>query len=203
MKLGWLEKLYVNGVFRHRIQRPLEMRLLNHLVPMPTRAHVLDIGCGNGGGLLALGQRTHALSLTGVDIDESQLARARNVLAKAGLSAQLVATSAENIPLPANSFDVATSFGALHHIPNWQKAVGEINRMLRHGGLFYMLEFYAPLVENAVFRTLLPHPKHRFTHAQLLACLKTNGLTPLRERNFFGMAGIIVARHTGNPAGYD
>jgi SAM-dependent methyltransferase len=42
--------------------------------------------------------------------------------------------------IPANTADLATSFGVLHHIPNVSHVVGEIARVLRPGGLFVVRE---------------------------------------------------------------
>ena len=45
-----------------------------------------------------------------------------------------------DIPLDANSVELATSFGVLHHIPNVSHVIGEIARVLRPGSLFVVRE---------------------------------------------------------------
>jgi ubiquinone/menaquinone biosynthesis C-methylase UbiE len=203
MKLGFLERFYLNSLFRHLVQRPLEFRMITKGAPFPHGAHVLEIGCGNGAGLAELARRVKPAALTGVDADPAQLRRARTLLARKNIPAQLIEADATAIPLPAHSYDVITDIGCIHHIENWQKALSEVARLLRHGGVFYSIEFYAPLLENKLFRTLFPHPADRFSHKQLLEELPRHGLTPLAERNFAGLAGFIVARLTANPAEYD
>jgi ubiquinone/menaquinone biosynthesis C-methylase UbiE len=206
MLLSKLERWYVNGWVRGALQRPLELALLGRLYPFPRGAQVLDIGCGDGRGLVALAKRVAPLSLVGVDADPRQVAKARQTLAASGLTAQILEASAETLPLPAQTYDVVTSFGCLHHVPNWRGGVAEVARVLRHGGMFYGLEFYAPLLETgvigAVFQRLFPHPAQRFTHAALLAELAAQGLVVLNHTNLLGLAGLVVARRVAG-GGYD
>ncbi len=205
MFLSNLERWYVNGWFRGHIQRPLELALLQRLYPMPRGAQLLDIGCGDGRGLLALATRVAPLGLVGIDVDPEQIARARTTLVANG-AVQLHVASADALPLPAQTYEVVTSFGCLHHVPLWQKAVAEVARVLRHGGLFYALEFYAPLLETGpiggLLKWLLPHPRGRFTHQQFVAELGQHGMVVLGQRNFLGLAGMVVARRVAEGA-YD
>ncbi len=194
MLLGVLERWYVNGWFRGAVQRPLEMRVLERLYPLPHGAYLLDIGCGDGRGLLALARRIAPRALVGIDVDAAQLAKARTLLEPMGLPIQLHQASAESLPLPAQTYDVVTSFGCLHHVPAWQNAVAEVARVLRHGGIFYGLEFYAPLLQAPLVRQLLPHPPGRFTHADFIKSLEQAGLVVLKQINLAGLAGLVVAR---------
>ncbi len=175
MKLSLLERLYVNSPVRNRLQRPLEFHLFQRLASLPPQADVLEIGCGNGGGLAWLARHAQPASLTGLDLDPRQIAAAEHTLAHLTPPARLLVGSAESIPLPANSFHLALSAGCLHHVPKWRTAVTEIHRLLRPGGLFYALEFYAPLLNLPGIRQWLPHPPGRFTESELLAELTRQG----------------------------
>ena len=195
--LSWLERAYVNSIFRHVVQRPLELWWLGRLARFPKNPHLLDLGCGNGRGLVTLARRLQPVGLAGVEPDARQLAAARRTLARAKIAAQLVASGAEKIALPAHSYDMITSFGCLHHVPVWRDAVREVGRLLRHGGLFYALEFYAPLLEQGWFKRLARHPADRFTHEELVQALQQHGMTVLAARRLGSWAGLIVARRTG------
>jgi SAM-dependent methyltransferase len=46
--------------------------------------------------------------------------------------------SAEDIPLSDNSVDVIISFSSLDHVPDYRKALAEIQRLLRHNGQFIL-----------------------------------------------------------------
>jgi ubiquinone/menaquinone biosynthesis C-methylase UbiE len=52
---------------------------------------------------------------------------------------QAIKCSAENIPLYNNSVDIILSCGSFDHIPDYRAALGEINRLLRKGGVFILL----------------------------------------------------------------
>jgi len=184
------------------VQRPIELAWLNRLHPFAHHAHWLDLGCGDGRALIALARRTQPLGLAGIDADAKQVARAKRNLQKAGVSATAQVADATNLPLPAQTYDAVTGFGVLHHIEAWQLGVREIARVLRHGGVYYGLEFYAPLLENPLFQKLFPHPAKRFTHAQLIAALNEHGLHVLNQRNLLGLAGIVIARRVAGVA-YD
>ena len=200
--LGWLERWYVNGWLRGTLQRPLELMILNRMHTFPQGATVLDVGCGDGRGLVTLAKRYAPFSLAGVDADSAQLERARITLQRAGLVAHLQQASMETLPLPAQTYDMVTSFGVLHHVPDWRKGVSEIARVLRHGGIFYSLEFYAPLLSLPLFSRLFPHPADRFSHAELLAELEVKGLHVLQHKGLLGLAGLVVARRIAGEA-YD
>jgi SAM-dependent methyltransferase len=52
----------------------------------------------------------------------------------------IVAAEARQIPFPSGSIDVVLAIDALHHIAVLSLVVGEIERLLRRGGLFVAIE---------------------------------------------------------------
>jgi len=46
-----------------------------------------------------------------------------------------------------------------HHIPEWQNAVKEINRVLKPGGKFYFEEVTKKALDRLIYRTFLQHPR--------------------------------------------
>src|SRR5688572_16010506 len=46
--------------------------------------------------------------------------------------------SAEDVPLPDESVDVILSIASLDHVPDWRKALVEVSRLLRKGGIFVL-----------------------------------------------------------------
>ncbi len=98
---------------------------------LPAGARVLDIGCGNGVPVA----RTlcgFGFHVTGVDISEVQVARARLLVP----GADFVRADAHDLAFDAASFDAVVSFYALIHMPHpEQRAVLErAARWLRPGG---------------------------------------------------------------------
>ncbi len=71
-----------------------------------------------------------------------------------------IAASAENIPIPDNSFDRATIAFGLRNITNRDKALKEIFRILKPGGRFICLEFSK--VENDILKKIYDNWAFKF-----------------------------------------
>ena len=95
---------------------------------------VLDVGCGQGIDVYeyaSAGART-----TGIDLTPRHVELATLHLAATGLAASIFEGDAEAMPFPAESFDLVSSNGVLHHTPNIAAALAECRRVLRPGGTF-------------------------------------------------------------------
>jgi len=93
---------------------------------------VIELGCGTAYVSSWLARR--GARVTGVDLTEEQLTTARRMQAEHGLEFPLVRASAEAVPLPDASFDLAVSeYGAsIWCDPDlW---IAEASRLLRPGG---------------------------------------------------------------------
>ncbi|HMO08784.1 MAG TPA: methyltransferase domain-containing protein [Paracoccaceae bacterium] len=99
---------------------------------------VLDIGCGAGGIAVALVQRHGAGYVTGIDVEDPVLARAREVVAAAGLGARigLAKVAPGPLPFPPGTFDVVFSKDSIVHIPDKHSLMAEAFRVLKPGGRF-------------------------------------------------------------------
>jgi ubiquinone/menaquinone biosynthesis C-methylase UbiE/predicted DsbA family dithiol-disulfide isomerase len=97
---------------------------------------VLDVGSGSGTDLLVAAALTGPRgTVTGLDMTEAMIEKARTNVAKAGLTnAKLVKGDATGIPVDDSSVDVVTSNGVLNLVPDKPKAFAEIFRVLRPGG---------------------------------------------------------------------
>jgi SAM-dependent methyltransferase len=93
---------------------------------------VIELGCGTayfGARLARRGAR-----VTGVDITPSQLATARRMSEETGIPMELIEASAEEVPLPDESFDLALSeYGASIWCDPY-KWIPEAARLLRADG---------------------------------------------------------------------
>jgi ubiquinone/menaquinone biosynthesis C-methylase UbiE len=96
---------------------------------------LLEVGCGTG--LLLERFAQFAKTAKGIDLSEGMLSHAR----ARGLD--VVQGSATDLPFADNTFDVACSFKVLAHIPDIEKALSEMTRVVRPGGLV-IGEFYNP-----------------------------------------------------------
>ena len=106
------------------------------LGPLNPGEQVLDIGCGAGvDTILAAMLVGPAGSAVGVDIVPEMIARAETNLRELGIeNASFQNTSGESLSFDDNSFNVVISNGAINLIPDKEKALSEIKRVLKPAG---------------------------------------------------------------------
>ena len=115
----------------HETEWPRTRWLDDLLRRLPSRAHVLDLGCGSGVPVMRR-LVDHGHAVVGVDISREQLERAQaNVPA-----AELVLASALAVDLAAESLDAVVAFYAIDHIPRakHEALLASIHRWLRDEG---------------------------------------------------------------------
>ncbi|HEU4535816.1 MAG TPA: class I SAM-dependent methyltransferase [Polyangiaceae bacterium] len=108
---------------------------------------VLEVGCGTG--LLLERIAGFARRAEGVDLSPGMLEKAR----ARGLSVK--EASATGLPYGDASFDVACSFKVLAHVPAIERALAEMARVTRPGGVV-LAEFYNPWSLRALAKRLGP-----------------------------------------------
>ena len=103
----------------------------------PEGARVLELGCGTGSlwaGQDALIQRCSKLILT--DLNEGMVEKARAALGeRPGLEYRTA--DIQSIPFPDRSFDAVIANMMLYHVPDMEKALREVRRVLKKDGTFY------------------------------------------------------------------
>jgi ubiquinone/menaquinone biosynthesis C-methylase UbiE len=90
---------------------------------------LLDVCCGSG-----MGSEFYAKAgarVTGLDISEQSVNRARERARRHGFTAEFLTGDAENLPFPDQSFDVVAVHDGLHHLPNPHAAIAEMARVAR------------------------------------------------------------------------
>lgn len=106
--------------------------------------NVLEVGCGTGRNLLALGRRFPAARLTGVDVSTEMLEVAGRRLRAAGRAADLEA-AAYDWPLSAggHGFDLVLFSYCLSMInPGWEAALDAARADLAPGGVIAVVDFH-------------------------------------------------------------
>jgi ubiquinone/menaquinone biosynthesis C-methylase UbiE len=106
---------------------------------------IVDVGTGPGLLLITVAARWPTATIIGIDPAEPMRAAAARRLTRAGLSdrVDVLAGSAEHLPLADASVDLVVSSLSSHHWSDPAMAVRELRRVLRHGGraLIYDLRF--------------------------------------------------------------
>lgn len=108
------------------------VRLIESLIPADKLlgADALDAGCGAGDYSAALMQ-LGAKSVCGFDVSVGSLRLAQRQTP----TAKFIQASLSELPYSSASFDVIWSWGVLHYVPNAPRALREIGRVLRPGGV--------------------------------------------------------------------
>ncbi len=121
-----------------------------HVLPtnVPQRGRILDVGCGAGQTLIALGPGSGRTAV-GIDVDPDALRLGRGL---ADDQPRFVCGQAESLPFAHDSFDFVIARVALPYT-DIARAVAEIARVLRPGGACW-LSLHPPSV---ALRQLLGH----------------------------------------------
>ncbi len=107
---------------------------------------ILDIATGTGDFAVAA-SKIDDVKITGIDISEGMLNVARKKIAKKNLSEQIDFLKADSEDLPFNSetYDAAIVGFGVRNFENLNKGLSEILRVIKPGGVFYILEFSKPV----------------------------------------------------------
>jgi len=101
---------------------------------------VLDVGSGNGYVLSKYA--AEGAEVFGIDITQAGIELCRKRFEYLNLKGDFRVADAQEIPFPDNTFDCVCSMGVLHHVPDTQKALDEIYRVLRPGGRFIVMFYH-------------------------------------------------------------
>ncbi len=124
---------------------------------------VLDVATGTGDFAL-VATKLGNVEVLGIDISEGMLNVAREKIKKKRLEHQLSVLKAdsENLPFENDLFDAAIVGFGVRNFENLEKGLSEILRVLKPGGVFFILEFSKPAktpfkqIYNFYFKNILP-----------------------------------------------
>jgi ubiquinone/menaquinone biosynthesis C-methylase UbiE len=121
------------------------------LLNLKENLSMLDIGCGTG---WALGQAAKLTgdkgSFFGVDLSEKMIEKAKENF-RGRENFHFLKANAEDIPLGDDQFDIIICTNSFHHYFHPDKALKEMHRLLKTGGMVYILD---PPVESWIAKFL-------------------------------------------------
>lgn len=161
---------------------------------------VLELACGTG--LLSVRLAGSVKMLEATDFSEEMIRQAK---AKAHSSRlHFSVQDATNLPYAPGAFDAVVISNALHIMPEPEKALAEIRRVLKPGGLLIAPTFTAAgslsgrmrirLMELSGFKVF-----HKWTQEEYLDFLKANGFETACRKTFDGGLKLTYAEARVKP----
>jgi demethylmenaquinone methyltransferase/2-methoxy-6-polyprenyl-1,4-benzoquinol methylase len=143
---------FLNHLLSLNIDKVWRKKAIKLLKPFQPKT-ILDIATGTGDFAIAA-KRLNPEKVVGVDLSEGMLEKGREKLKRKGLDPliQLQKGDSENLPFEDDSFDAAIVAFGVRNFENLEKGLAEINRVLKPGGVFIVLEFSQP--RKAPFKQL-------------------------------------------------
>lgn len=165
---------------------------------IPVAANVLDVACGTGELERLLLTKHSDQSISGIDISEKMLTQARKKL-KGYPNVTLKRGTASQLPFPDRHFDIIVSASSFHYFPNPEKALAEVNRVLKPSGQIVILDWCKDFLLCRICDWLLKRfdPAHQqcYTEAEFHTLLENSGLRIQRSQRirFDVIWGLMIA----------
>lgn len=151
--------------------------------------HLLDAGCGTGGFIRRAYPLLPSLRFHGIDLFQI----ACDLAVRRG-TPRVTRASSTQLPFMDESMAVVTSLDVLQHIPDQEKAVSEIFRVLEPGGLAVI---NAPAYEWLwSYHDDVTDTERRYTRPAMLSLLSSAGFTVVRSTywNFLPLPVVAAKR---------
>jgi ubiquinone/menaquinone biosynthesis C-methylase UbiE len=116
-----------------------ELEIMRQQLPLEG-AHVLELGCGSARMTRQIAEELGAGHIIATEVDRIQ--HEQNLLLDGLGNVEFILGGAQAIELPEESVDLVIMLKSLHHVPTdlMDRALAEIHRVLRTGGLAYLSE---------------------------------------------------------------
>lgn len=129
----------LNSFFLHRMWKNAIISLIQNSFPN-TSLDCLDLCCGTGDISVRLTEMNLSREVYSVDFSEKMLSVAKQRLTGIAKSKQEIGDATNLKNFPDAKFDVVTVGFGLRNVDNLDKALSEIHRVLKPGGLFINLD---------------------------------------------------------------
>jgi ubiquinone/menaquinone biosynthesis C-methylase UbiE len=141
---------------------------------------LLEVGCGIGVDSIQLAKR--GFEVTAVDLTPNALEVAGQFAAHRAVDVDFRLGNAEGLDFADSTFDVVYSFGVLHHTPDIESSISEVHRVLKPGGVAYVMLYHRDSLVNLAHRALrLPYesPRDRKDHCPVVYTFSRRGVRKL------------------------
>ncbi len=136
-------------------------RAIQRLIKLSKGSSFLDVATGTADMAIEIKNQYPKAYVVGVDPATRMLEVAKEKIKSKRYNIQLIAGDGESLPFKDSSFEgVCIAFG-IRNIPNRKKALSEMKRVLKKGGILVILEFSKPegiigIIYDFYFHKILP-----------------------------------------------
>jgi len=168
---------------------------IDELAARGEKLQVLDISTGTCNSLYRHGWMELDAEYTGLDLSETMLLQGRDFMAERRVPMDFVLGDAMQLPFAPDSFDVVLNYGALNGYGDTGRALAEMARVAKPGGLILILDeqLYpqATAIEHLYFHKVLSsHDIHDRFPVELLP----PALTDVEVRQIYHFYYLFTAR---------
>ena len=105
---------------------------------MRDNLNILDIGCGGGKNIATWLRKSKNSHVTGLDYSEVSVADSskKNNWAIKRNRCEILRGNVAEMPFSDNTFDCVSAFETIYFWPGLEECFTEVNRVLKHGGIF-------------------------------------------------------------------
>jgi SAM-dependent methyltransferase len=104
------------------------------------RLRVLDVSTGSCNSLYKHGWMGLDADYTAIDLSETMLRQGNAMMSRAGVAVDLVLGDAVDLPFQSDQFDVVLSYGAVNGLTDPVRAIAEMARVAKPGGVLLFLD---------------------------------------------------------------
>lgn len=135
----------------------------------------------------------------GLDVSDYIVNSAKKNFEEHGLKANLIRSDVRNIKFPSNNFDFVYTMGTIEHIPDYEKALKEIYRVLKPGGKAIIGSpnkwdpfLFSILIQILIFFNKFPYaPEKCFSMKEFKKLIEKNNFEIIDDTSILFVPGLL------------
>ncbi|MFN2512204.1 MAG: class I SAM-dependent methyltransferase [Pyrinomonadaceae bacterium] len=168
------------GASMERGHRPVGEQAIDRM-QIPVQAAVLDVGCGSGWAARLMAQNARMGRVLGIDISDEMVRLARDESVDYP-NVEFQVASAEQLPFDEAEFTHAFSMESLYYYADIERALAEIRRVLKPGGLFVaVVDLYQENEPSHQWMGFLKVPVQLLSAAEYRSLFEGAGFVNVRD----------------------
>ena len=172
------------GEGMERGHRPVGEQAIDLMAVAPD-ARVLDVGCGSGWAARLLAAKAREGSVVGIDIADEMIKLATET-STSFPNVEFQVASAEQLPFGDREFSHAFSMESLYYYADMLRALREIKRVLKPGGLFVtVVDLYQENEPTRQWVEQLKVPVQFLSSAEYAALFERAGFVKVLDRRLY------------------